>query len=149
MYVHVMKVIYIIFNIYFFCVYLLILICYKVDQTVIFDEQVVNYGGHFNPTSSIFTCPISGYYLFHASLLSHYSQVIGSRIYVDDTFIIGAYSDGGSSDYGTGSMLIVARCDEGSSVTVKIEYAGEMYGSEDRQTMFTGTLLVCIDSDLC
>ena len=113
---------------------------------MIFDQEVVDYGDDFNSDSSIFTCPVTAYYLFHASLLSERDEFIASSIYLDDTMIIGVYSDGASQSntHDTGSTLIVTRCEEGSSVSIRARLAGVLHGNANRQTMFTGTLLALV-----
>ena len=111
---------------------------------MIFDQEVVNYGDSFSPGSSIFTCPVSAYYLFHASLLSGVAHNFDSRIYLDDNYIIGAFSDGLDNSFDTGSMLIVTLCEGGSSVSVRAAGGGAMQGSANRQSMFTGTLLALV-----
>ena len=126
------------------------------DQTlssgdkVIFTNVIANLGSHYITSSSTFTCPFTGLYLFHVSVISQAADTISVKIVkgVDKTSIASAFADDNDDhEYeGTGhnsqaSSLGVTRCETGEDVWVQCGFAGATEGYNNPETSFSGVLL--------
>ena len=49
---------------------------------LVFDWEVINHGGHYDPTTGIYTVPYDGMYQFHAQMTDN--ALVAIRIYVDE-----------------------------------------------------------------
>ena len=108
---------------------------------VLFDGIVVNYGGFYDGTTSIFTCPFSGFYMFSVSVRAEEEHVINVSITVDGSHLVSAIAQDGTS-YDQASAVVVTRCDEGQNVWITSKNDNRrMEGNSVRYSSFTGTLL--------
>lgn len=112
---------------------------YNTDDVVLFDGLVVN-SEFYNSTTSIFTCPYSGFYLFAVSVRV-IADPMSVDIKLDGILLVSALArDDTSNDQG--SVLVVTRCDEGQQVWISCRGDGHtMHGGSVRTSSFTGTLL--------
>ena len=93
---------------------------YEVDQLILFEGIVSNYGGHYHADQSVFICPYSATYVFYVSV----STVIGTRsmhvnLMMEDVYIISTLADDQSDEYGNASTMAVVHCTEGNRVWVE------------------------------
>ena len=89
---------------------------YARNETIIFDATVVNVGGAFNSTTSVFTCPAHGLYLFTFSLYSlHYRHVEGT-LTLNDVEVVAAVA--GYFGWSQASNAAVVECQAGDTVKV-------------------------------
>ena len=114
---------------------------YNEDDVVQFDGIVVNYGGFYNDSTGIFTCPYSGYYLFSVSVLAYKTRRMGVDISLDGSRVVGAHAED-PDKYDQGSVTATVKCDLGQQVWVRCIYDGDrMYGDGYKYSSFTGSLL--------
>ena len=118
-------------------------------ETVIFDEIRENFGGHFNTSSSAFTCPVSGMYLVFVAIHSANAQEASVRILVESNRKEGLRTDG-TGGHASSSAMIVTHCQAGERITVRARNEFEDHyvyakGSGIGYSMFT-VLLVQADS---
>ena len=115
---------------------------YEEGDTVIFDGVVSNIGNHYNPSTSIFTCPINGVYAFFSSITSQEGYFMFADIMhnSDDLTTVAADDDGLIQ----GSNFAVILCNQGDTVFIQAEFADDhrMYGDSQRKySTFSGFLL--------
>ena len=109
------------------------------DQTVMFDGIVRNYGELYNKNTSVFTCPLNGYYLFSVAPYVQDGEEIRLSIVMGTEVLVGAIAWSGSDQ---GYNSVVTYCTTFTSVFVMSLYNGEtMYGDPERYSTFSGTLL--------
>ena len=67
---------------------------YSTEGEVIqFQEVLTNIGDAFDVTTGMFTCPISGYYMFYLSMTSSADAPFEADLYRGDTYLITIESD--------------------------------------------------------
>lgn len=117
---------------------------YLSGETMIFDTVVTNYGNHYNPTFSFFTCPISGYYLFSYTLYAHSSNSAYGALNLDGVGeLIQAYASYNMPEGSTN--MVFTYCEANQEVWVRSRGDhGALLG--DPRSTFTGILLSSQDS---
>lgn len=113
------------------------------DQTVVFENVLLNIGGDFHINHSLFIAEMPGVYMFSASILSfvnahpEFSAAIVKN--GGNLALIYGHSDNGRHDQG--SVTVVTQLDAGDEVWVKLLSPddGSIYGG--RYTTFSGALL--------
>ena len=112
---------------------------FSVGQRVLFDTIATNYGNHYDRSTSIFTCPRNGLYVFYTSLLSDGGFFMHGTITKDSQHYVTARAD--KDRHESGSAMAVLRCETGESVWVEqpLDQDNRLYGG--RYSMFTGFLL--------
>lgn len=114
---------------------------YNPGQTVLFDVAITNYGSGYNPDSSVFQCPVAGYYLFYVSLFTAGSDEAYVEIVIDglQTFVQ-TYSV--PDDANSASNVVFSYCELNQSVRVRcigVTSCGVLLGS--LLNTFSGVLL--------
>lgn len=114
-----------------------------VGQNIIFDDVITNIGNAYNSHQGIFVAPVSGTYVFSATLLSHLGH--NSHFYfakngsVVSRLYVGGLSSS-SSTYDTSSQTVILSLNPGDDVSVRNADADEnIWG--DMYTSFAGFLL--------
>ena len=115
---------------------------YNKSDIVIFDVVKVDNGNHYNVTTSVFHCPVSGYYLFTVALLNRPAERMGSNIILDDEPLHKVYCID-SATYDQASTTVVTLCSAGQTVYVQsTDDDNHLFGSSDNlHSSFSGTLL--------
>lgn len=111
-------------------------------DTIPFPGIISNVGGHYDVTNSVFTCPITGLYVFHASLTSQSGYFMTADIMRNSTALVTVVGD--VTNLIQGSNMAVFVCDQFDTVYVesKFDQDNRMLGdSERRYNSFSGFLL--------
>lgn len=117
---------------------------YNEGELVEFPGIITNYGGHYDPSTSTFTCPYTGFYMFFVSVFKDYNQSsdrMVATIALEGTTLSTAYSrnDAGAS-YDSASNMIVTLCQMGQRVWIKSNFDDSALYQGFAST-FQGTLL--------
>ena len=112
---------------------------FSFGQRVLFDTIATNYGNHYDRSTSIFTCPRNGLYVFYTSLLSDGGFYMHGAITKESQPFVTARGE--SSLHESGSAMAVLRCETGERVWVEqtVNQVDRLY--RGRLSMFTGFLL--------
>jgi len=118
------------------------------DQVIKFDHVVTNIDstnsvGGYSGTTGVFTAPVDGLYVFHATVMSHLTHVFYAMIYKEST-PVATILLGGGIQYNMASNSAILALRKGERVMVRHESAdhsieGAYYGG---QSTFAGFLLV-------
>ena len=111
-------------------------------QTIVFDNDKINEGGHYNVTTGIYTAPVAGIYQFFPYIRS--MPMANFRLYVDGSDYIHANEHyNGEAAYEAEGASVIVRLQAGK--TVYITTGGDPYtvqGDIDgRYTWFAGYLV--------
>ena len=88
---------------------------YNADDVIQFSIVKTNYGGYYNPQTSIFTCPYDGIYLFFSSLLGDGTNT-WAHIMRESSFLLVMGSNAESS---SASNLVITECLRGEKMWVR------------------------------
>lgn len=108
--------------------------------TLKFDFVITNTGNGYNPSTGVFTSPISGTYVFYITAVEYNKQHLAIDIVLNSVSKVRAYCFT-SAAYLTGTNMVVLKLQKGDSVWVR--YAnGKGYHSEGVPiTTFSGYLI--------
>ena len=115
-------------------------------EIISFPLVMTNNGGHYDPSDSVFTCPINGTYYFTFSLYTSHlndGEVITAYIKKDGERLSEVYCTNNGPDgiYTQCGNSVVIHCHLGQSVFVTAAYSDmELYGAYKRST-FSGFLI--------
>merc|ERR1719239_226835 len=71
-------------------------------QVVIFNQEITNIGQHYNPSTGVFTCPVSGYYVFDVHVMGQKDQHAQVEIRHNGNRLVMAWADD-QMDYNSAS----------------------------------------------
>ena len=106
---------------------------YSAEQTVLFDDVLSNFGGGYDPVSSMFTCPVSGVYVISLTVTSFAGDKrIQGEIFKEASRHTAALADDHTNAVTSGSATAVLSCEAGERIWVRSYNANsEMHGSND------------------
>ena len=108
--------------------------------TVLFPVVLTNIGGGYNPTTSKYTCPVTGVFFFSVAIMSRYGYLANPYLVVDGVWTVRPYADGREgSQHGHSSNMMVMECNKGQKVWV--EGVGDLFDDASNYSTFTGILL--------
>nr|XP_034332672.1 uncharacterized protein LOC117691218 [Crassostrea gigas] len=108
--------------------------------TLIFDVVITNTGNGYNPSTGVFTSPISGTYVFYVSAVEYSAQHLVIDIVLNSVSKVKALCDN-SASYQTGTNMVVLELQKGDSVWVR-HYGGKGYYTHSVPlTTFSGYLI--------
>ncbi|XP_045177394.1 caprin-2-like [Mercenaria mercenaria] len=114
------------------------------QQTIPFDQVLLNEGQSFNTVSHSFICPVNGIYMFQSSLLCDQGDHTETEIVKDGSVLARQYSSGDrriTSVFGQGFNSATVRCNKGEMVWIRIRgHNGHVVHAEQFST-FSGFLL--------
>jgi hypothetical protein len=86
------------------------------EQTIPFDEVLLNEGNAYDPVLHAFICPVNGIYMFQSVVMCNLNQYMQTEIVTDGTTLTRMYSSGatGSDGYDQGFNSAIVRCNQGS-----------------------------------
>ena len=124
----------------------------NVGDVLVFANIVHNGGGHYDATTGIFKCPITGIYLFSMSVLdlNYEAGDIQVGIYKEDVQLAAAStarssSSSANNDHESAHALSLSHCNRDEHVMVKVKYieptSKGLYAQLRSDTFFTGTLM--------
>ena len=121
---------------------------YSEGDTIVFDETLINAGGHYNVDTSSFICPWDGIYLLSVNIESYSDHIHVDLIMRNDVLLARMYLDSYTpGNYTRGSTTVVTECDRGDIVWVRARTAGSIHGNTNRN-IFTGHILYRNDMTL-
>ena len=115
---------------------------YNVNDIVIFDEVLSNFGGHYNPVTSSFICPWHGVYLMNAHVLGGLSDFMLLNLMRNSELLAEINMDELTGVHNQGGMTIMTECDRGDILWIRAGYTGTIAAYPgQRYTSFTAYML--------
>ena len=115
---------------------------YQPDETVLFEGIISNYGNYYDPVTSIFTCPVHGFYMLGVDFWGSYGEEMCIQIMKDDQVLIIAESDDDDAAYQHAGATVIVECEQGGTLYIKSPYYGLMYAYDgDSVSHFYGFLV--------
>ena len=115
------------------------------DQTIIYNEILLNDGTAYNQNSGIFTVPVTGTYLFTASAEHYLSTLIWLKIVKNGVLQASIKVYPYPNKNSQGSNTVIIRCTHGDNVWVAVDSSAGFVALEGssrlRTNTFTGVLL--------
>ncbi|XP_063410485.1 complement C1q-like protein 4 [Mytilus trossulus] len=112
----------------------------SVKTSVVFDKVWTNNGNGYNPSSGVFTAPMSGLYHFAAVVMSVSSKSLFLRLYHNSAKITSSYIT--DTGYKTGTFDVVLSLEKGDTVSIKSGHNGQtIYSDGDNYSTFSGNLI--------
>ena len=112
---------------------------YDTGDIIRFNEVRANFGGHYNPATSSFICPVDGVYLLSLNVQGAYSDQIHPDLMRDSTWLAKIWIDDISGASNRGSTTIVTECSRGEALWVRAGSTGRIHATD--RTVFTGHLI--------
>tara|TARA_R100001510_G_scaffold56051_1_gene60913 strand:- start:47 stop:529 length:483 start_codon:yes stop_codon:yes gene_type:complete len=112
-------------------------------QTIVWNNEEVNVGSHYNTSNGRFTAPITGVYFFSWFATSTGNDTsFGTRLAVDGSASshIWTFSNAADAQYEVGSGSAIVSLNASQYVTIRVEN-GTMFGSANYHNNFCGYLL--------
>ena len=111
------------------------------DDVVIFNRIVTNVGGHYKPSTGVFTCPVSGYYVFDVHVQGQEDQTAAVEIRLNGGQLVRALAED-NLDNQSVSAHVTVMLRQGDKVDVAV-YNRRSYlaGGKYRFCMFSGHLV--------
>ena len=106
-----------------------------------FDNIISNFGSAFDHQSSVFTCPVTGVYMFGVNVMSTPAAAAQVSLFIDDNSIFNVLADGVSGAYVTASNFAFVSCERGKSVWIKTFQRTNQEIHPYRYTTFSGFLI--------
>nr|XP_034332671.1 complement C1q-like protein 3 isoform X5 [Crassostrea gigas] len=108
--------------------------------TLIFNVVITNTGNGYNPSTGVFTSPISGTYVFYVSAVEYDTQILSIDIVLNSVSKVRAYGHS-SAGYQTGTNMVVLELQKGDSVWVRCAAGKGYYTQGVPFTTFSGYLI--------
>ena len=105
------------------------------------ETWVRNFGGHYNPATSSFICPVDGVYLVSVGFLAEISNMIAGDIMLNNVRLARTYVDAVSNVYNRGSSTIVTECRRSEVLWVRAAKTGILYANSNRHSTFSACLI--------
>ena len=110
----------------------------KVDFPVVLS----NIGNGYDPSTSQFTCLVSGVYMFSVAVMTTIDSTGLVHIMVDDVRKVATYADGRGSHHGHSTNMVVVECTQGQKVWIQIhDSIRKLFDDAFNYGTFTGILL--------
>ncbi|GAB1603188.1 caprin-2-like, partial, partial [Argonauta hians] len=93
----------------------------KVNETIVFDNIVTNFGNAYNPETGIFISPMKGTYQFFVKILSGFNEKVETALIANNIEVTRLYS-GAQHAHGSSSAAVFIALDKGEEVYVKALY---------------------------
>ena len=107
-----------------------------------FPTVLFNHGNAYNARTGQFSCPVSGYYVFFTTIMSHENAESAAHVYVDGRKTLSAFASFQKS-HGQSSAMVLARCLKGQSAELR-SFAhpwNRFWDNEHGYSTFSGWLL--------
>nr|QBS36528.1 C1q [Sinonovacula constricta] len=122
------------------------------DDNVVFDQVFINEGGAYSSTSGLFTCPVSGIYLFQFHALSRESSNAWMELYHNADYIASVFAHA-EQDYASAGNSAIIKVTKGDTVYIKAVdatgYPVNLYGATDEvYNTFSGYLLAPVFEEI-
>ena len=95
-------------------------------DVLVFNSVITNVGGGYNPSTGVFTSPVSGYFEFSVYILGLEDQYAAVRLHYNNNYILGALADNGFDYQGasTGGSILLQKGDLVISVSTSYNAFG-------------------------
>ena len=110
---------------------------YDASQTVIFDVVLTNIGAAFDPEESVFTCPVTGLYLFSITIHASAGQAAEVQIEKQGISLVQTYTE----SIHTAANMAFVQCAAGEGVSVKTQNFDDQEMYADFYSTFSGMLV--------
>lgn len=117
-----------------------------IDQSIVFNKILFNDGGAYHNSSGMFTCPVTGVYMFFFEVGSGARHQIVAKLVVNGSNTVGGIADSEYHDSheAQGSNMAILKLSAGTHVWVENYRWADKFvegGTTDRFTTFSGILL--------
>lgn len=117
-----------------------------IDQSIVFNNILFNDGGAYHNSSGIFTCPVTGVYMFFFEVGSGSRHQIVAKLVVNGSNTVDGIADSEYHDNheAQGSNMAILKLSAGTRVWVENYRWADKFvegGTTDRFTTFSGILL--------
>ncbi|XP_077565282.1 caprin-2 [Stigmatopora nigra] len=113
----------------------------NLDQPIVFDQLLSNFGEMFDTRIGYFTCPVNGYYVFMFHILKLAGNVpLYINLMCNQEVIVSAYANDAAPDHVTASNHAILPLFQGDQVWLRL-HRGAIYGSTWKYSTFSGFLL--------
>ena len=104
---------------------------------------IYNEGNYYNNDTSIFTCPVTGVYMFSLSMRNAYTYYARGAIMLEANAIAVANSNDASNDHPqeTATNVVIEKCDAGQRVWVRMQCRQNSETENARRVIFSGFLI--------
>ena len=91
------------------------------QEIIVFDQLITNIGEAYDPSSGVFTCPLSGTYQLFVTVLSGFNTKVESGLVVNDIEVARLYS-GAQNAHGSSTAAMIFLLKKGDRVSVRVLY---------------------------
>ena len=120
---------------------------YDVNEIVLFDRELTNYGGYYNTQTSSFICPVDGVYIFTLTVNANNADVVVT-IMRNDVELTDTWARTDNEIYTHGTNMVVTECLAGDVVWPQLDWVsgtGNIHGLASKcHTTFSGVLIKTI-----
>ena len=111
-------------------------------DVLIFDTNTTNIGGHYDPLTGVFTCPVDGLYAFYLTTMHSPSGALIADVMLGSTPQATAFEND-SDLYDQGAVSVTVQCSAGQTVHAQHNGAasGTVVNEPSKHSVFTGFLL--------
>ena len=113
---------------------------YTPGQVVVFNHEVTNIGQHYNTSTGVFTCPVSGYYVFDVHIMGQVDKNAEVVIRHNGANLAWAFADD-KYDYQSGSLYVNIVLKTGDTVEVASYTTSFFNHGGGKFTTFSGHLI--------
>ena len=92
----------------------------QINQSFLFHDVTQNVGNAYDSNTGIFTCPISGLYLFSMTILSNPNRIVETELVLDGRSIMRVYSASDGSAYNSGTNTVIQSLKQGDKIWARI-----------------------------
>ena len=108
--------------------------------TLIFNSVILNVGNGYNPSTGVFTSPMTGTFVFYVTAVEYSKQYLMVDIVLNSVSKVRTIGES-NAGYQTGTNMVVLNLQKGDSVWVR-HYSGKGYFTDSVPiTTFTGLLV--------
>jgi len=109
-------------------------------DVIVFNQITTNVGNGYNPSTGVFICPVSGYYVFDVHIQGQMDKYVGVYIYLNGSVLGYAHADD-KFDYQSASGYVCVVLKQGDKVDVKAYVTSSLNGGSNRGCTFSGHLV--------
>ena len=113
---------------------------YKECAVIEFEHVISNFGGHYNPDTSSFICPVNGIYLLSVTVQTYRLTDFAVDLMRDNQWLARAWADDAHGTYTQASSTIVTECNRGELLWVQTDTGGTL-DAVHRHNVFSGLLI--------
>ena len=112
---------------------------YQEGDTIEFSNILSNFGNHYDPSTSTFTCPYNGIYMFTVSFNAHETDMTAYIMHEGDA-IARAMATSDETWYNHASAFVLVECMGGDEVWIECQKSGGQLYGYDKSAQFNGYL---------